>query len=411
LIANELEIRRILRSVKADSTPGIPYSLLGQTNRQVLESSEDFVISEVVESFIRKVTPSNRGLFSWSAEQLFRRGIRDPVRLFIKDEPHKAVKITTGKLRLISGVSLVDQICERVLGQNQNNAEIAEWQTCPSKPGLGLDDDGLRALGQYFKRELNTGPLLQMDVKGWDWSVQEWELLADAEARSQLCVNSNELFSFLLKTNATCVARSVFCLPSGELLAQLDPGAQLSGSYWTSSTNSRMRILASLVARLLAGHRLTGEIGVAAMGDDSVERSFSGVKEGLESLGHTIGMENTTSELRSVSFCSHEWKEDGLAYPENPYKTVFRFLSHRGDQASFLDWYSQLSWVLRHHPDRDKFLGPCFARVERANDSQTEQSQGWQPTISSTHDDENSVQVHSERFGARWELQDGNLSR
>lgn len=355
--------------MKPDSTPGIPYSLLGSTNKQVLDSSADFVVEQVVESLIRKVTPSNRGHLSWSAKDLFTSGLRDPVRLFIKDEPHKLAKITSGKLRLISGVSLVDQLIERLLGSNQNNLEIANWDTCPSKPGLGLDDDGLLLLGQYFQRELESGPLLQMDVKGWDWSTQEWEHMADAEARARLVKGGNDMFSFLLRSNAACVTRSVFCLPSGELLAQVDPGAQLSGSYWTSSTNSRMRILASLVARRIAGHELNGPIGVAAMGDDSVERAFLGVKEALESLGHTIGMENSTSVLRNVSFCSHEWMENGLAYPENPFKTVFRFLSHRGDQASFSDWYAQLAWVLRHHPDRDNFLKVCIARVERANDS------------------------------------------
>lgn len=348
--------------------------MLGSTNKQVLESSEDFVVSQVVESLVRKVTPANRGHLSWSAEQLFRRGIRDPVRLFIKDEPHKMAKILDGKLRLISGVSLVDQLTERLLGGAQNNLEIANWDSCPSKPGLGLDDDGLLLLGQYFKRELESGPLLQMDVKGWDWSTQEWEHLADAEARSLLTDGVNDMFTFLLKSNAVCVTRSVFCLPSGELLAQFDPGAQLSGSYWTSSTNSRMRVLASLVARRLAGHQLIGPVGVAAMGDDSVERAFPGVKEALESLGHTIGMENSTTVLRNVSFCSHEWMENGLAYPENPYKTVFRYLSHRGGPDQFSDWYAQLAWVLRHHPDRDNFLRVCFARVGSANDSSPDES-------------------------------------
>jgi len=358
------------------STPGVPYCRLGSTNGQVLESHSEYVRELVAERFVR-VVEAGETLFSMSAEELVRAGLRDPVRLFIKDEPHTLEKIERGKLRLISGVSLVDQFWERKLSGLQNSAEIANWETCPSKPGIGLDDDGLRSLAkQIEKEEVDT----ETDVSGWDWSVQEWELEDDAECRRILAgATSESLFAFLTRAQAYCVAHSVFCLPTGELVSQEEGGVQLSGSYNTSSTNSRMRGLVSLNARLLkAGPggnlpglvekgRLIGRVGVIAMGDDSVEKGFGGIKEALESMGHKVKMVKMNESLSGTSFCSHKWREDGLAEPETAIKTVFRFLSHPPGSPDYPAWYAQLAWVLRNHQDRVHLLGVAIGRAVRPN--------------------------------------------
>jgi hypothetical protein len=341
-----------------------------------LESHSEYVRELVAERFVR-VVEAGETLFSMSAEELVRAGLRDPVRLFIKDEPHTLEKIERGKLRLISGVSLVDQFWERKLSGLQNSAEIANWETCPSKPGIGLDDDGLRSLAkQIEKEEVDT----ETDVSGWDWSVQEWELEDDAECRRILAgATSESLFAFLTRAQAYCVAHSVFCLPTGELVSQEEGGVQLSGSYNTSSTNSRMRGLVSLNARLLkAGPggnlpglvekgRLIGRVGVIAMGDDSVEKGFGGIKEALESMGHKVKMVKMNESLSGTSFCSHKWREDGLAEPETAIKTVFRFLSHPPGSPDYPAWYAQLAWVLRNHQDRVHLLGVAIGRAVRPN--------------------------------------------
>lgn len=358
------------------STPGVPYCRLGSTNGQVLESHSEYVKELVAERFIRVVKAGDK-IFKMSPEELVRSGIRDPVRLFIKDEPHTKAKIEQGKLRLISGVSLVDQFWERKLSGLQNSAEIARWESCPSKPGIGLDDDGLRSVAKQIQKEaVDT----ETDVSGWDWSVQEWELEDDAECRRILAgARVGSLFAFLLKVQAYCVAHSVFCLPTGELVSQEEGGVQLSGSYNTSSTNSRMRVLVSLNARLLkAGPggelpglvsegRLVGRVGVIAMGDDSVEKGFEGIKQALESMGHKVKMVKMNESLSGTSFCSHKWNDDGLAEPETAIKTVFRFLSHPSGSPDYPAWYAQLAWVLRNHSNRVHLLGVSLGRAVRPN--------------------------------------------
>lgn len=331
----------------------MPLGRLGHTNDQVVRKHWDLVVQLVCERL--RCIATYKGPIE--AEALVRAGVRDPVRIFIKMEPHKKSKIATGKLRIISGVSLIDQIVERLLGGNQNEAEIAAWKTCPSKPGIDLSDEGLYHMSSYFKKELLRGRIMETDISGWDWSVKLWELLFDAECRRRLAGGiAGGAFDHFLKMQAYAVANSVFYLPDGDLVAQIDAGGQLSGSYWTSSTNSRMRVGLSLVARQMAGYVLMGAIGVCAMGDDSTEQEYEGVSSAIEKLGHLVKYLKFNNQVEGISFCSHEWMENGLAKPETVWKTFYRFLSHPTPMVHLCEWIVQLAVTLRHVHGEDAEL-------------------------------------------------------
>jgi len=124
-------------------------------------------------------------------QQLVKMGWCDPVRLFVKQEPHKLIKVITKRFRLISSVSIVDQLVERVLFGVQNRKEIDSWQLIPSKPGIGLTDEMARSVYNNVKMASNRFKMYEADVSGWDWSVQLWELLADAEIRVRLSVGAH----------------------------------------------------------------------------------------------------------------------------------------------------------------------------------------------------------------------------
>jgi hypothetical protein len=115
----------------------------------------------------------------------------------------------------------------------------------------------------------------------------------------------------------------------------------------------------------MAGHPV-GPTVHATMGDDSVERHLEGVKDALEKLGHVIKDVKIGHRLSEIEFCSHGWRDDGLAIPLSAYKTLYRYFSHPPTSASYLDWYSQLSWVLRHFPKWREVRELCYARAERA---------------------------------------------
>lgn len=255
--------------------------------------------------------------------ELIKRGLCDPVRLFVKQEPHPLSKVETGRLRLISSVSLVDQIVERMLFGIQNSLEIDLWKSCPSKPGMGLSlaEQG-KAIWDEVLYKHNLCPAAEADISGFDWSVQEWELMADVEMRVRL-----GSFSGLLEQAARnrfyCLSNSVFQLSNGELISQDLPGLMKSGSYCTSSSNSRIRVLMA---------ELIGSPWCIAMGDDSIEGFVLNAREKYATLGHNCKeyipcATKSSGELEHFSFCSHKFYKNSI-WLESWAKSLFRFLDN-----------------------------------------------------------------------------------
>lgn len=374
-----------MADLKGDSTPGVPWCDLAPSNQKLLESdvSRNLLFRAVCIRLCDILSLGDR-VFSLSAVELVRLNVCSPIRLFIKDEPHKRVKLDSGKLRLISGVAVDDQILDRMVFGLQNNKEIDNWHKIPSKPGLGLDDTGLRLLAQTFSSMLEKGPIQATDVSGWDWSVQEWEMDVDRRVRQRLAgVDDSTLLGFLMHVRSYCAARKVFVLPDGTLVTQTTPGVQPSGWYCTSSTNSRMR-LAARVAVLGANH--PDATRLVAMGDDAVEGALAGDHlDRYRELGHIVKGATTFDNVAGVEFCSHEFLPNGLAYPVNAIKTLFRFFSHPPSSDQYLDWYAQLRGDLRNVPDGEGVLEIAAAHAEWAKQNgtkaQSQQPQQWRAPL------------------------------
>jgi hypothetical protein len=213
----------------------------------------------------------------------------DPVRLFVKNEPHSARKLEQRAYRLISSVSVVDQIVSRLLFGRLNELEIANFQSIPSQPGMGLEDEDFHRMGSWLSQ---GSQLVSTDISGFDWNVTLWQLLDEAQVRCLLYGLSpvDKAWS-LIHSRAWALAHSVLVLSDGVLLAQQRPGLQKSGDYTTSSTNSR------IMAMLLL---YSGATSMWTMGDDAVSigtdetalRSFLDVKE-------------FSSSAAEFTFCAH----------------------------------------------------------------------------------------------------------
>lgn len=361
---------KIERSVVGDSTPGYPWIELGCDNATVLRRYGDFIWDCVAEDFNRMLH-FGESVFSMSPVELVQNGLTDCVKVFIKDEPHSEKKILSGKLRLIAAVSLKEQLKTKILANAQNKAEIACWESCPSKPGLGLHDEGLRILAANARDILANGKQIACtDISGWDWSMQYWELMLDAKIRIMLASSSEDsVFGLFTRQHAHFVAASVFVTPDGVLHEQTILGGQLSGDQNTSPTNSRGRILASLFSRLMAHEPLLvdGKFDINAAGDDCFERYFPKLKEGLEIVGHKVKDQTLYTSVEGFEFCSQTFREDGTAHPTDPSKTFFRFLSHKLTDTTLPELEAQLLWYFRHLVgDIDVIREMLDARTARA---------------------------------------------
>lgn len=281
-------------------------------------------------------------------------GYCDTVSLFVKNEPHPSRKVKTRRWRLISSVSLIDQLIDRLLHSHLNAAEIRNWELVPSCPGIGFttEDDGsrlLRSLNHLMdptykvgarSNERELSQLASGDVRGFDWTVQEWEVLWDAEVRCRLTEDIPDVMRQLIMARAHCLARSVFSTPHGRLLAQTIPGVVKSGTYNTSSTNSRIRAAIAWLA---------GAECAVTMGDDCIETPIKDAKQVYRRLGHPLREYEVSSG--AFEFCSFHFDRDGRYWPLNVGKSIARFSVTYSDDA-----YYQLRAHFRNHPRKGEVL-------------------------------------------------------
>ncbi|QBF54044.1 P2 [Zucchini aphid-borne yellows virus] len=345
-------------SLELDAGIGVPYIGYGRpTHRGWVEDPQLLPVLARL-TFIRLQKMLEVSFEHLSPVELVQHGLCDPIRLFVKGEPHKQSKLDEGRYRLIMSVSLVDQLVARVLFQNQNKREIALWRAIPSKPGFGLStDEQVLDFTESLARQVGTNPadvvanwsryLTPTDCSGFDWSVAEWMLLDDMEVRNRLTLDLTPALKRLRSCWVKCIANSVFCLSDGTLLEQTTPGVQKSGSYNTSSSNSRIRVMAAYHA---------GADWAIAMGDDALESNPADL-EAYKQLGFKV------EKSGQLEFCSHIFRAPGLALPVNEnkmiYKLVFGYNPGSGNPevvANYLAACFSVLNELRHDPDSVELL-------------------------------------------------------
>ncbi|AYN77812.2 P1-P2 fusion protein [Pumpkin polerovirus] len=358
------DIKSAIPFLSLDAGVGVPYIAYGKTTLAQWVHDESLLPLVARLAFDRLKKMSEVSFEALSPEELVQAGLCDPIRVFVKGEPHKQSKLDEGRYRLIMSVSMVDQLVARVLFQNQNKTEIALWRAIPSKPGLGLSTDEqitdfARNLSQYVKE--SRGDIIERwhecvvptDCSGFDWSVSSWMLEDDMVVRNNLTLNNTELTKRLRAAWLKCIANSVLCLSDGTLLAQEFPGVQKSGSYNTSSSNSRIRVMASIYA---------GASWCIAMGDDALESSDTDLR-----VYSDLGLKVEVSD--KLEFCSHHFKSSSLAIPVNVGKMLYKLIHGYNIRpgctpmeviANYMSaCYSVLN-ELRHVPEAIPLVSACL---------------------------------------------------
>lgn len=333
-------------SVDRDSSPGYPYMRVYKTNGDFIDAMGKRAIAECVIQRVlalsQEAEPEKK-----EASYFVSRGLADPVRLFVKGELHSLEKIQEGRMRLIASVSLVDQLVERLLCGRQNNAEIARWRDIPSKPGLGLDDDGLEVLrgnAAAFVKPLAT------DMSGFDWSVPQWLLELDATARCRLSgASSGGAYEMALRARVAALGRSLLVLSDGTMFAQVDAGVQKSGSYNTSSSNSRMRVGLGHIAKRRASRGVETQVGIMAAGDDCIEDADGVDTSMLLAAYRSLGFSVKVSPV--LDFCSYVFEKDGYSRPRKGKIAASLFTKAPADAVMRDTLLCALDYDLRHEID------------------------------------------------------------
>ena len=319
-IKEAIEELKIFESLNRKGSPGAPYAETAASNKVLLDTHRAEIEEAVVDRIILLCTSP------WLPEcpyELIEGGFCDPVRVFVKDEPHSQKKISEGRYRLIFSVGLVDQCVERFFAQKQNKVEKSIWFRLPSLIGIGFDKMHVADLlnrGCWF----TSHTVVESDVSGWDWSVQEGELRHACDLRISLIRDCPDNLARVMKGRYHCILHKLLSTSDGRTMVG-PVGIMPSGSYLTSSDNSHMRATLGLQAR----HNLGVDIKsskIKCVGDDCVEEDDVPLEElrtEYERLGHRI-KDIRISKSDDFELCSHRFLQ-GTPIPLTLPKSVYKW--------------------------------------------------------------------------------------
>lgn len=265
------------------SSPGYPYLRRAPTNRDLFR---------VVDG-IPDQTASNKIWLTVQARLLERDA--DCIRLFIKAEPHKLKKIEQGRFRLISSVSVVDQIIDHMLFGDFNETLIQNWPYVPNRPGWSQYVGGWRAM------PMETW--VALDKSGWDWSMQLWLAEIVLQIREMLCENVTDQWKELAQWRYTKLfVNPQFITSGGLIFNQVKPGVMKSGCVNTIADNSIMQVVLHVRASLMADVNI-GEI--ITMGDDTLQRRVDKFDAYLSALGQFCHVKQAVPANEFAGFRFH----------------------------------------------------------------------------------------------------------
>lgn len=279
----ESHFRRVVRTrLDWTSSPGYPYLLRSTNNGQLFKFSPETGPDEEVLHHI----------WSQVQDRLEGRLPADPIRLFIKAEAHSKKKLESEKYRLISSVSVVDQIIDHMLFADANDASLANYMDIPSKAGWSCFGGGWRHIPEE--------EWMATDASAWDWTERLWLIDLTLKLKQALCDNATEQWLQLSAWRyKELYVAPVFVTSGGMLLKQKNPGVQKSGCVNTIRDNSDAGALLHIRVCLELGLPVTP---IMKMGDDTLQEKPRLLKEYLELLGQYCVLKSVTMKNEFAGF-------------------------------------------------------------------------------------------------------------
>lgn len=329
--------------MKAEASPGVPHAGIANRNDQFLSQFGERFNDIVLDRVERLLSLRLQDIARMGRQDRLDSNLMDPVRVFVKNEPHKLQKLQEGRVRLIMSVSLTDKMIEMLLSRHICKLEIQNWKSIPSKPGIGFTPESNQAVyDDITKCGLDMS---YADVSGWDWGVKEWQILDEAESIIKLSNQVSPDWEHLMRAKAMLESQSIYQFSDGEMVMPLFNGIVNSGKLRTSRGNSWMRVrIADLI----------GSKKTAAAGDDTVENTVEGAPRKYMEYG--VRCKDYTPVSETFEFCSRVYG-DGFSYPVNKAKMVMNLLHQ--EPKNFLEYHLLMLGFadeMKDHPDYEVIL-------------------------------------------------------
>lgn len=212
---------RVIREVDMTSSPGYPYRTHYPTNSAFFDCVDG--------------KPSLQRVWEiWGMVLLQVQERRaDPIYLFVKPEPHKESK--KGRKRLISSVSIIDQLIDQMLFGEFNRWVIDDAAYGPIKAGWSARAGGWKTMPMEG---------ISIDKKAWDWTVKTWLMEFCLAFRKETLRGpfKDRWYDLASWRYRMLHCEAEFALPSGEIRKQGKPGVMKSGCVNTIVDNSLMQM-------------------------------------------------------------------------------------------------------------------------------------------------------------------------
>lgn len=235
------------------------------------------------------------------------RQLSDPLRLFIKNEPHKRAKIDEGRWRIICGVSLIDQIIDRVLYAHIERAAIREYENIPSKAGISWQYGGSDVFIRSYPDNIVYS---SFDCRQFDITHAGWMFDDIRELNERLTLNPTPTWKQLSLNREQAVMYGSFSFSDGVVCEKILPGWEPSGRYTTLDANGKLVVYIRVLYDIKCGEP-TDPQEICSMGDDTVQtvpRGASDVVDYYASCGIQLTIESEPGPFSAQNFCSKSFR-------------------------------------------------------------------------------------------------------
>lgn len=344
------EFGKALQEINMDSSPGLcQFSNLGTTNGEIFGYSNGTFNEERV-AMVRAAT--------WYRMQALLRGEAesDDINVFVKQEPHKLSKIAEERYRLISGVSLVDTMIDRVLFGWLNRVVLNNVCATPCFVGWSPIRGGWRYVYERFKGH----KVACLDKSSWDWTVQEYLVDMWFDFICGLAAGHREWWLKLARSRFDRLfVDPVYQFKDGTRVQQRYPGIMKSGCLLTLFLNSVGQSLVHYLANIRMG--VSPYINQPiCVGDDTVQRTPDDLEEYVRSIETTGAKVKGFKVRRWVEFCGFFYAKETCApayWQKHLYKLCY------GDLSLKLEMYQVL---YANEPVMFKLLHDLAVQVDPA---------------------------------------------
>lgn len=286
-----------------------------------------------------KFNPERVGFLKMIVKDRMRRlqeaPVFDHLKVFVKREPHKLAKILEGRMRLISSVSLVDAMIDRLLF-----LRLVRKINCSFiKTGIMIGWTPLKGGFRHVDAFTQGQTVLMADRSSWDWTFGPWLVKACLDVILDLVIDPPEWWRLVVINRfKSLFDKPTFRFDDGEIVEQKMPGIMKSGCYLTIALNSIAQLIVHAIAKPVDPFKGF----FLCLGDDTLQSDEPDeYLENIKQMGITLKVHRSETVEFAGFILSNKWY-----LPAYTMKHLFRLkhlpFDHRETLASMLENYQVL---------------------------------------------------------------------